>query len=169
VRAALLTILLAGALAVGAWSKYSAVRADLVRQREAIDSEWSLVDIALQRRAELISKLLPPRGRVGAEELWSELEKASAALEAATSPRAKIDANNRISALLAELPGTEPTQAMLRLSDAENRIAVERRRYNELLEHYNAQIQRFPDNIVASLAGFSRDDAYVPTDGGTQH
>ena len=38
-----------------------------------------------------------------------------------------------------------------------------------MLEHYNAQIQRFPDNIVASIAGFARDDAYLPTDAGAQH
>ena len=57
---------------------------------------------------------------------------------------------------------------MERLSDAENRIAVERRRYNEMLEHYNALIQRFPDNIVAWLAGFRRDPNYLPTDAGAR-
>jgi LemA protein len=60
----------------------------------------------------------------------------------------------------------------LRLQDeiagTENRIAVERRKYNETLEHYNAQIQRFPDNIVASLSGFTRNDAYFKTEPGAR-
>jgi LemA protein len=170
VRTALLVILVVGVLAVVAWSKYSTVSADLAAQREAIESEWSLVDAALERRAELVPKLRPAESRAGAgAAVWSELASAASALAAAATPRAKIEANNRVSALLAQLPPTESAAALQRLSDAENRIAVERRRYNEMLEHYNAQIQRFPDNIVASLAGFSRDDAYLPTDTGAQH
>jgi LemA protein len=160
VRATLLIILAVGALAIAGWSKYSTVKADLAAQREAIDAQWPLVETALERRAELVPKLSPRS---------SELASAAAALAAAETPRAKIEANNRLSALLAQLPPTESGAALQRLSDAENRIAVERRRYNEMLEHYNAQIQRFPDNIVASIAGFSRDDAYLPTDTGAQH
>jgi LemA protein len=170
VRTALLIILVIGALAVGARSKYSAVRADLAAQREAIDSEWSLVDMALERRAELIPLLGPADRRTTTDAaVWNDLTSAASTLAAATTPRARIDANNRISALLAQLPKKDYGAALLRLSDAENRIAVERRRYNEMLEHYNAQIQRFPDNIVASIAGFARDDAYLPTDAGAQH
>jgi len=45
---------------------------------------------------------------------------------------------------------------------------VERRKYNEVLQHYNAQIQRFPDNIVASLSGFTRNDAYFSTEPGAR-
>jgi len=97
------------------------------------------------------------------------LNSAASTLASASTPRARIDANNRVSALLARVPKTGSGAVLQRLSDAENRIAVERRRYNEMLEHYNAQIQRFPDNIVASIAGFARDDAYLPTDAGTQH
>jgi LemA protein len=169
VRIALLIVLVVGALAVIGWNKYSTVSADLATQREAIDSEWSLVDAALERRAELISKVLPAERKGADAAVWSELSSAAAALAAAATPSAKIDANNRISALLVQLSPKGSGAALQRLSDAENRIAVERRRYNEMLEHYNAQIQRFPDNIVASIAGFARDDAYLPTDAGAQH
>jgi LemA protein len=169
VRTALLILLVAGVLFVGAWSQYSTVKADLAAQREAIDAEWSLVDTALARRAELIVKV-PPAERKGENAaVWKGLESATSALAAAATPQARISANNRISALMAQLPPAESAAALQRLSDAENRIAVERRRYNEMLEHYNAQIQRFPDNIVASIAGFARDDAYLPTDAGAQH
>ena len=158
-RTALLVILVAAALSIGGWSKYSTVKADLAAQREGIDSEWSLVDVALERRAELILKMDVPES----------LRQECAVLAGAKTPSEKIDANTRISAGLAQLSRRESDGLTQRLSDAENRIAVERRRYNEMLEHYNAQIQRFPDNIVASIAGFQRDDAYLPTDAGTQH
>ena len=49
------------------------------------------------------------------------------------------------------------------LATHEDEIANARFQYNSALEHYNARIQRFPDNVVASLAGFSRDDAYFGT------
>jgi LemA protein len=50
------------------------------------------------------------------------------------------------------------------IKEAENAVAIERRKYNELLEHYNAQLERFPDNIAARLYGFSRIDDYVITE-----
>ncbi len=50
------------------------------------------------------------------------------------------------------------------IGNAESRVAVERRKYNDLLEHYNAQLQRFPANVVAGLSGLTRIDAYVRTE-----
>ena len=80
-------------------------------------------------------------------------------------PGDKVRVNQQIAGVLAKFqtiaaanPRLRAHDVLARLSDAENRIAVERRRYNDMLEHYNAQIQRFPDNIVATLAGFSRRD-----------
>ena len=67
-------------------------------------------------------------------------------------------------ALSENYPKMRTNRNFLRLEDElagiENSIAVERQKYNETLEHYNAQIQRFPDNIVASISGFTRNDAY---------
>jgi len=156
VKRALLVVLVVGALAVSAWSKYKSVRAELVGQREAIDAEWSQVELTLERRAQVALRIAPASG---------ELRQASATLSAAASPHEKIQANTRISELLADVPKTDRANEQ-RLLDSENRIDVERRRYNEMLEHYNAQIQKFPENVVASLAGFQRDDAYLPTPAG---
>ena len=50
------------------------------------------------------------------------------------------------------------------LAGTENRIAVERRKYNETVQHYNTYLQQFPQNIAASLFGFARNDAYFKTD-----
>jgi LemA protein len=49
------------------------------------------------------------------------------------------------------------------IAAAENDIAVERRKYNELLERYNTSLQIFPNNIVSSLAGFKYNGAYLST------
>jgi LemA protein len=158
----LILILLLGAVSAASWSGFHSVRGRLARQREAIASEWAQVDLAIERRAGLVAHL-EPSARAADAALWNQLHAAAAALEASATPADKIRANDRLSALLAGLPRTEPGATLQRLSDAENRIDVERRRYNEMLEHYNADIQHFPDNIVAAIAGFSRDDAYLPT------
>ncbi len=86
--------------------------------------------------------------------------RAAAALEAAAAPGREDSRQQRsFRRPLAKLPRPKSEEVSARrLSDTENRIAVERRRYNEMLEHYNALIQRFPDNIVASLIGLPRND-----------
>jgi LemA protein len=163
----------AAAAAVAAGVKYNAIRADLGAQRDAIRSQWSQVDLAIQHRANLAPQWIhiSMAGVPEAAHLEKDLAGARAGLAAAASPEEKVRANQRIAGVLAQFqtiaeehPRLHAHDALARLSDAENRIAVERRRYNDLLEHYNAQIQRFPDNIVASMAGFSRDNAYFPTE-----
>jgi LemA protein len=161
VRIAVIAIFVVCVLAIAFWTTFRSARERLVRQREAIASEWAQVDLALEGRADLVTSLQPASAADAA--LWKQLHAAAAALEAAATPADKIRANERLSALLDRLPRSEPAATRQRLSDAEDRIDVERRRYNEMLEHYNAAIQHFPDNIVAAIAGFSRDDAYLPT------
>jgi LemA protein len=162
-----------GAAAVAAGFKYTAIRADLSAQREAIRTQWQQVDAAIQHRANLAPQWLRMSlGRLPeAAPLEKELAIGEADLATASTPEAKVRANQRIAGVLAQFqaiatehPKLQAYDVLARLSDAENRIAVERRRYNDMLEHYNAQIQRFPDNIVASVAGFSRDNAYFPTE-----
>ena len=90
-------------------------------------------------------------------ELWREMEQS---------------ARERLLVITENYPQLRSNENFLRLQDelagTENRIAVERRKYNETLEHYNAQIQRFPDNIVASMSGFTRNDAYFKTEPGAR-
>jgi LemA protein len=166
VRSLLLVNLLLLAAALAAWGEYSAVRARLTEQQEAIGTEWAQVDLAMQARADLVAKLMATPAHKGAmtPALRDELLHAAAKLDRAVAPAEKIRANSQLSAALAKLPRPRSEAAFEQLSDAENRIAVERRRYNEMLEHYNALIQRFPNNIVAWLAGFRRDPNYLPTE-----
>ncbi len=163
-RTLLLTNLLLLALGLAAWGEYRAVRARLTGQQEGIGTEWAQVDLAMQARADLVVKLIPPGGKRGEAGPREELLRAAAELQRTAAPAAKIRANSALSAALEKLPRPKSEEVVERLSDAENRIAVERRRYNEMLEHYNALIQRFPDNIVAWLAGFRRDPNYLPTE-----
>jgi LemA protein len=66
-------------------------------------------------------------------------------------------------------PNLKADQQFLRLQDelagTENRIAVERRRYNGAVQTYNTTIQTFPNSLVASISGFQREDAYIKAEG----
>ena len=163
-------------LAIAAMGQFVSVRNNLVGQREGINAQWSNVDVVLQRRADLIPNLVNTvKGFASHEtEVFKAIADARAALIGGRTPQEKIQANDQLNTALSRLlliaenyPQLRSNENFLRLQDelagTENRIAVERRKYNELLEHYNAQIQRFPDNIVASLSGFTRNDAYFST------
>jgi LemA protein len=180
-KSALVVILVLAIIAVAAGGRFVSVRNDLVAQREAITRQWSQVDVALQRRADLIPNLVETvKGFAKHEtEVFKNIADARAALISGRTPQEKIQANDQLSAALSRLlvitenyPQLRSNENFLRLQDeiagTENRIAVERRKYNELLEKYNAQIQQFPDNIVAKMSGFSRNDAYFKTEPGAR-
>jgi LemA protein len=181
VKAALIAILILVVVGVAAGAKFVSVRNDLVTQREAVNAQWSQVDVTLQRRADLIPNLVETvKGFAKHEtEVFTAIANARAGLMSARTPQEKIAANDQLSGALSRLlvitenyPQLRSNENFLRLQDeiagTENRIAVERRKYNETLEHYNAQIQRFPDNIVASMSGFTRNDAYFKTEPGAR-
>ena len=157
-------------------SRYYSVKGDLVAARESVNAQWSRVDEALQQRADLIPNLVEAAQDFAGREsaVCHELADARAALARARTPQEEMAANDRLSTALSRLllaaetyPRSKSNAKFLRfqdeLADKWDRIAVERRKYNETLEHYNVEIQRFPANLVAGIAGFSRDDAYFPT------
>jgi LemA protein len=172
---AVLVVLIAGA------GMYFSVRNDLVTKREAVNAQWSDVDVVLQRRADLIPNLVNTvKGFAAHEtEVYKSIADARAALMGGRTPQDKIAANDQLSGALSRLlviaenyPQLKSNENFRRLQDelagSENRIAVERRKYNEALERYNVQIQKFPDNIVAGIAGFPRNDAYFKTEAGAR-
>lgn len=142
-------------------------RNSLVAERAAIDSQWSQVDVALQRRADLIPNLVETvKGYAKQEQtVIKEVADARAALGGAQTPAEKMAANGRLDAALGRLlvvvenyPQLKSNENFLRLQDelagTENRIAVERRKYNEAVQKYNTDIDLFPKNIAASMFGF---------------
>ena len=174
----LVVLLLAGLMFGG---KYVGIRNDLVTKKEAVNAAWSQVDVALQRRADLIPNLVQTvKGYAKHEEtIMSAVANARSALINAKTPQEKIAANTQLDGALGRLlvvvenyPNLKANETFLRLQDelagTENRIAVERRKYNETVQSYNTQIQLFPNNIVASMSGFERNDAYFKTDPGAR-
>ena len=162
-------------------STFVSHRNEMVRKREAVNSAWSQVDVVLQRRADLIPNLVETvKGFATHEEkVFGDIAAARSALINAKTPSEKIAANGQLDGALGRLlvvvenyPQLRSNENFLRLQDelagTENRIAIERRRYNETVQDYNTYIGLFPNNIIASLAGFQRNDAYFKAEEGSR-
>ncbi len=174
VLAIVLIVIVVLALIVGA--QIIGIRNELVRQQEAVRAAWAQVDVALQRRADLIPNLVETVKGFAAQEraVIDSVTKARAALLAARTPEERIKANAALDSALGRLlvvvenyPQLKSSENFLRLQDelagTENRIAVERRKYNEAVQRYNTTIGLFPNNLVAGLFGFKRNEAYFET------
>ena len=148
-------------------------RNELVAEREAIHAQWAQVDTALQRRVDLIPNLVETvKGAAAHEEkVINDVAQARAAMMGAKTPQERIAANSQLDTALGRLmvvvenyPNIKANENFLRLQDelagTENRIAVERRKYNEVVQRYNTDISLFPKNIAAAMFGFQREDAY---------
>src|SRR2546427_2445539 len=156
---------------------YVGARNDMVRKNEAINATWSGVDVVLQRRADLVPNLVETVKGIAAHEetVFADVSNARAALLGARTPGDRIAANaqldgalGRLLAVVENYPQIKSNENFLRLQDelagTENRIAVERRRYNEAVQDYNTFISLFPNSLVASMSGFTRKDAYFKTE-----
>lgn len=151
-------------------------RNQLVAQRNEIDARWAQVDNDMKRRADLIPNLVETvKGFAKQEQtVIGEVTNARAALLGARTKQDEITANNQLSGALGRLlvltenyPQLKSNENFLRLQDelagTENRIAVDRRDYNETIKNYNISVEQFPKNIAASIFGYKRDDAYFKT------
>src|SRR5436853_4635612 len=155
------------------FGQYVGVRNTLVAKNEAVKSASSQVDIVLQRRADLIPNLVETvKGYAKQEQtVFGDIARARSALLSPGTPEQKIAANRQLDGALGRLllivenyPQLKSNENFLRLQDelagTENRIAVERKRYNDAIQDYNTYIGLFPNNIFARWAGFQRNDAY---------
>ena len=161
----------------------------LVSSSEAVDSQWSQVENTYQRRADLIPNLVATvqgaanferetleaitnarasigRTQINADELpdnpeaFQEFQQAQDSLSSALS---------RLLVVVEAYPELKATEAFrdlqVQLEGSENRIAVERRRYNQVAQEYNTRRQRFPTNVIAGLFGFDRKTYFESTPG----
>jgi len=171
--ALIVVIVIVGIIALAVFGQYVGVRNTLVSKNEAVKAAWSQVDIVLQRRADLIPNLVETvKGYAKQEQtVFGDIAKARSALLSAGTPQDKIAANNQLDGALGRLllivenyPQLKSNENFLRLQDelagTENRIAVERKRYNDTLQDYNTYVQQFPNNIFAGWAGFKPNPAY---------
>ncbi len=172
-KTGLIVIVVLALIALVVFGQYVGVRNDLVTKNEAVKSAWSQVDIVLQRRADLIPNLVETvKGIAGQEQkVFGDIAAARSRLLSAGTPADKIAANQQLDGAIGRLlvvvenyPQLKSNENFLRLQDelagTENRIAVERKRYNDTLQDYNTYVQKFPNNIYASWAGFKPNEAY---------
>src|ERR1700692_2202663 len=175
----ILVILLILALVLG--SAYVSRRNQMAIKREAVNAAWSQVDVVLQRRADLIPNLVETVKGYAVQEqvVYGEIARARSALLGASTPADKIAANGQLDSALGRLlvivenyPQLKSNENFMRLQDelagTENRIAIERRNYNQAVQDYNTYISLFPNSLVASIAGFTRNDAYFKTEPGAR-
>ncbi len=160
-------------IALGIGGMYVGRRNVMVTKNETVKSDWAQVDVVLQRRADLIPNLVETVKGIAAQEqtVFHDIAAARSALIGAQTPADKIAANGQLDGALSRLlvivenyPNLKSNENFLRLQDelagTENRIAVERKRYNDAIQDYNTYIGLFPNNIFAGWAGFKRNDAY---------
>jgi LemA protein len=164
-----------------AFGQYVGVKNNLVKKNEDVKAAWSQVDIVLQRRADLIPNLVETvKGYAKQEQtVFGDIANARSALLSAHSPQEKIAANGQLDSALGRLlvitenyPQLKSNENFLRLQDelagTENRIAVERKRYNDTLRDYNTYVQQFPNSIFAGFAGFKPNEAYFEASPGSR-
>jgi len=174
-------ILIVGLVALIFGGQYVGVKNTLVTKNEAVKAAWSQVDIVLQRRADLIPNLVETvKGFAKQEQtVFDDIAKARSALLSAGTPQEKIAANGQLDGALVKLlaikesyPELKSNENFLRLQDelagTENRIAVERKRYNDALQDYNTYVQQFPNSLFAGWAGFKPNDAYFQASAGSR-
>jgi LemA protein len=136
-------------------------------QEEAIKAQWGQVENQLQRRNDLIPNLVETvKGYASHEkEVFQSIAESRARLAGARTPEQTIEAANQQTAALARLlaivenypqlkADAQFTRLMDELAGTENRIAVERMRYNERVQEYNTSRRQFPANITAKMFGF---------------
>src|SRR4051812_37743823 len=177
----IILVLVGLALVLGG-CQFVQTRNKLAAERETINAEWSQVDADLQRRADLIPNLVETVKGYAKEEttIFTELANARAAMIGAKTPAERIDANNQLTGALGRLlvvaesyPNLKANenfrQLQFSLEGTENRILQARRRYNDAVKNYNTDLSLFPGNIVASLSGFQREDAYFKTEPGARN
>jgi len=154
-------------LIIAGYSFFAGNYNKFVQMDVAIKAAWSQVENQLQRRYDLIPNLVETvKGYAKQEhDVLVEVTNARAKVGGAGTVPDKIAANNELTGALSRLmvvveryPDLKSNQNFLRLQDelagTENRIAVERMRYNETVKIYNEAIRSFPSNILAGMYGF---------------
>jgi len=140
---------------------------NLITQNTAIDGQWAQVETQYQRRFDLIPNLVSStQGFLKQEKtIFEELARARTQYSGAKSIDEKVAGAASLDSTLSRLlvivenyPTLKSNETVAKLMDelagTENRISVERRRFNELVQGYNTTIKRVPTNIIAGMFGF---------------
>jgi len=155
----------------GFW--YVATRNRLVSQEQELEGSWAEVDNQLQRRYDLIPNLVETvKGYAAQEEsIFVQIAEARSKLAGAGSVAETAEASNGMESALSRLlvvvenyPELKSNENFIRLQDelagTENRLAVARKRYNEVVQGFNRAILMFPANMVAGNLGLVKQDYF---------
>ncbi len=140
----------------------------LVRQNESINTQWAQVESQYQRRLDLIPNLVASvQGAMKQEQaVFSAIAEARTRYAGATTPDQKAAAANQVESAFGrllvvmenypQLKSVDTVQSLMaELAGTENRVAVERMRYNETVRDYNISVKTFPGSLIAGMFGFS--------------
>ena len=166
---ALVIIMIAGRL----FGSYN----NLVTAREGVKNGWAEVNNQLQRRNSLIGNLAETVKGTALQEqqVFGDIAQARAAMAGARTPQQGIAAGQSMDTALGRLlvvvenyPQLRSNEAFLSLMDelsgTENRLAVARMRYNEVVRGFNVMVKRFPTNLYAGVLGFAEEPYYPAPD-----
>lgn len=156
---------------IGAYNK-------LVSLNEQVDGQWAQVESVYQRRFDLIPNLVnSTKGFFKQEkDIYDRIASARTAYSGAQSVAQKVIAANQVESALGRLLAiveSNPeiksiaavTNLMTELAGTENRISVERMRFNNAVKEYNIKVKRFPSNLIASLFGFGEREFFQAEEG----
>ncbi len=154
------------------------VRNGLVQKDQDVQGQFASVDTAMQRRADLIPNLVETVKGFAKQEttVFGEIAQARSALLGAKIPEDKMAANGQLTNALGHLlslqenyPVLKSNEQFLRLQDelagTENRISVERNKYNDVVKTYNTAVQQFPTSFVAGMSGYSAKQYFKADEG----
>ncbi len=180
-RSSIIGLIVVAVVVLGFFSYFGA-KNTMVAKHNEVQAQFAQIDTQLQRRADLIPNLVNTvKGYAKHEEaVFDNIANARAGLLNARDPQAKIAANNQLDGAIGRLlaisenyPDLKANQNFLALQDqlegTENRISVERRRYNLAVRDYNTYIQQFPASLWAGIAGFHTDNAYFQANEGSRN
>jgi LemA protein len=163
-------------LVLYSWSLYNG----LVKANENITGQWAQVETQYQRRFDLIPNLVNSvKGIMNQEkQVFGDLAEARTRYSGATNVNDKVKAANDVESSLGRLivvvenyPQLRSSETVLtlmaQLEGSENRISVERGRFNDVTRVYNTKIKRFPANLVSPLFGF-KEKLYFESQSGAE-
>lgn len=153
-------------------------RNNMVTKEVAVENSWAQVQNVYQRRLDLVPNLAESaKAYMQLEkDIFKSIADARAGIQNAQTPGELENANKEVSSLIRdikvvvedtpELKASEVVKdLMTQLEGTENRIAVERMRYNDSVKDYNTYIRLFPNNLVAGLFGFTQKEFFEAEEG----
>lgn len=170
-------LVILGVLTIGVIYSF-VVYNSFITSEEVINNQWAQVQIQYQRRFDLIPNLVESVKGVMKQEqaVFNKLAEARSHYAGAATPDDKASAASEVDGALArllvitenypQLKSNENVQTLMaQMEGTENRISVERKRYNDVVQNYNIKIKRFPSSVIGKIGGFKEHTYFQSVEG----